>query len=231
MRVAVFLLAALVLASLPAPARAGSLTINYEITSGSLSNVPWPGGGPVLGGSMSLRYSAVGPSTICTSFPCEPTATLLTLSAFGSTQGAQLQAPAAFGLVQLFSASSGSLYGLNSHRWRTGPAFSNAPAFCVPGNCPVGPYSVLVTGQVFGFPSPSGFLFALSFSNNTPGPYYSSFAGAINVSGQEVSRQFVPEPRAGLLLAAGLLGLAGATALRQRRPRGPAASVLSRRER
>jgi hypothetical protein len=219
--------------SLSTVSTAATVDVNYGLTGGLNVTGPSPGTltpGAVLLGTASLSYSStpVSPGSIVAG-PVHVQA-LTFVQSFGLTNlfgipGATLTG--AFGL-QFPASSTGALTGGGALNLTGNSVFQLLSLHCNAAACgalsltgftsvmfsagTLIPTASLVGGGHLGTATPG----ALSLT----GPIFTNFITvpvSFGVTGNEVSRTFVPEPGTGALVAFGVAAMAGASSLRRRR--------------
>lgn len=168
-------LAALTLAAATAPtSQAGTLTIGYAISSGSIRLLPVDTlAGFITGGSATLHFSAAGPQTALSG-----PATLVSFSAVGTTQGIRFLEPVISPFV-VMSRDGVALRRPVPRPVATGPLLSNIRSLSTPGG-----------GMGLFIDNPS--------RSSETGPITVHFlfdgVGEVHAFGNEVSRSFAATP-------------------------------------
>jgi len=202
-----------VIATLPLTAQAGTVTSKYSIDPGVIS-LEGEGDFDILGGMITIQYDALGTKTPDTAGTGRIVSGTFSLSGpFGT--GAQLNLLPASGASVTGSPSSVGLLSF-PNVFATGTVAGSSFAlsrgvfnsFSLFASLPTSPALGSLTSLTFTFDQTAG-----SASVNT---VYLSY-GAL--SGQEISRTFVPEPHRALLLVPAFLGVLAAAAWGSKRKR------------
>lgn len=189
-----------------APAAAGTLTITYEIQSGSTDCCKGLVEAPDLVGQFSLAVPALGPGTLVSG-----EATIVSLAAVAATPtldvGLSLVSPVE-GVAFRASGSIGYIidFGVPGPiSFRSGRAFTRGPE---------GLGNVALYASALGLPTAT-LRWTLCCYYSTAGPTF--LEPHVLAVGQEVSRTFVPEPRVSHLLGTSAVLVAAGIAVRRAR--------------